>query len=155
MVVVLTVIASAGLSGLASGQPDMVPLAVGLPPAAGLPPAPLQGKIGPRLDATRGPVAVFVELAQTPAVDVFHAERSAGRPATTAARVASAAKSQVEKAADRALAMLRHHNAVVHELFRTTNAVPGLAVIADAEAIRQLAGSPDVRSVYKIVPKTA
>ena len=155
LVVVLTVIASAGLNGLASGQPDTVPLAVGLPPAAGLPPAPLQGKIGPRLDATRGPVAVFVELAQTPAVEVFHAERSAGRPATTAAQVASAAKSQVVQAGDRALAMLRHRNAGVHELFRTTNAVPGLAVIADADAVRRLAGSLDVRSVYKIVPKTA
>ncbi|HEX8759467.1 MAG TPA: S8 family serine peptidase [Pseudonocardiaceae bacterium] len=154
MVVVLTVIASAGLSGLASGQPNTVPLAVSLPTAAGLPPAPLQGKIGPRLDATRGPVAVFIQLAQTPAVEVFHAERSAGRPALTAARLASAAKSQVERAADRALAMLRHRNAGIHELFRTTNAVPGLAVIADAEAIRQLAGSPDVRSMYKIVPKT-
>jgi subtilisin family serine protease len=61
----------------------------------------------------------------------------------------------VEQAVDRALAMLRHRNAGVHELFRTTNAVPGLAVIADADAIRHLAGSPDVGSVYKIVPKTA
>ena len=155
VVVVLTVIASAGLNGLASGQPGMVPLATGLPPAAGLPPAPLQGKIGPQLAATRGPVAVFVELAQTPAVDVFHAQRGAGRPATTAAQAVSAAKSQVEQAADRALAMLRHHEAGVHELFRTTNAVPGLAVIIDGEAIRRLAGSPDIRSVHKIVPKTA
>jgi subtilisin family serine protease len=155
VVVVLTVIAFAGFNGLASGQPDTVPLAVGLPPAAGLPPAPLQGKIGPQLDATQGPVTVFVELAQTPVVNVFHAQRSAGRQATAAARVANAAKSQVERAADRALGMLRHRTSGVHELFRTTNAVPGLAVIADADAIRQLAGSPDVRSVYRIVPKTA
>ncbi|MDQ4092896.1 MAG: S8 family serine peptidase [Actinomycetota bacterium] len=153
VVVVLTVIASAGLNGLASGQPDTVPLAVGLPPAAGLPPVPLQGKIGSRLDAARGPVAVFVELAQPPAVEVFHTQRNAGRPAATAAQLAGAAKSQVEQAADRALGMLRDRNADVHELFRTTNAVPGLAVVADADAIRQLAGSPDVRSVYKIVPK--
>ncbi len=75
---VLTAVASAGVSGPASGQAGQPPLAVGLVPAAGLPPAPLQGKISPRLGATRGPVAVFVELTQTPAVEVFHAERGAG-----------------------------------------------------------------------------
>ncbi len=128
---------------------------MGLVPAAGLPPAPLQGKISPRLGATRGPVTVFVELAQTPAVEVFHAERSAGRPAPVAARVASAAKSQLGQAADRVLGLLRHRSADVHELFRTTNAVAGLAVIADAATVGELAGSPDVRAVRKIVPKTA
>ncbi|MGH3887769.1 MAG: S8 family peptidase [Pseudonocardiaceae bacterium] len=154
-VVVLTVMASVGAAGPASGQPETVQLAVGLAPAAGLPPAPLQGKISPRRSAMRGPVSVFVELAQTPAVEVFHAERSAGRPVPVAAQAASAAKSQVEQAADRVLRVLRHRSAGVHELFRTTNAVPGLAVIADAATVGGLAGSPDVRSVHTIVPKTA
>lgn len=151
----MTVTASIGANGPASGQSGAPQLAVGLPPAAGLPPAPLQGKINPRLGVTRGPVTVFVELAQTPAVEVFHAERRAGRSAAFAAQAASAAKIQVEQAADRVLGMLRQRSPGVHELFRTTNAVPGLAVIADVAGVRELAGSPDVRSVRKIVPKTA
>lgn len=165
MLLVLTAMASAGVSGPASGQAGGrsgalglaagLPLAVGLAPAAGLPPAPLQGKINPRLGTSQGPVTVFVELAQTPAVEVFHAERSAGRPAPVAARAASVAKSRMGQAADRALVLLRHRGADVHEMFRTTNAVAGLAVIADAATVGALAGSPDVRSVRKIVPKTA
>lgn len=165
MLFVLTAMASAGVSGPANGQAGGrsgalelaagLPRAVGLAPAAGLPPAPLQGKINPRLGATRGPATVFVELAQTPAVEVFHAERSAGRPAPVAARAAGAAKRQLGQAADRVLGLLRQRSADVHELFRTTNAVAGLAVIADAATVGELAGSPDVRSVRTIVPKTA
>ncbi|MGH3776672.1 MAG: S8 family peptidase [Pseudonocardiaceae bacterium] len=147
--------ASVGVSGPASAQSGALGLAVGLVPAAGLPPTPLQGKINPRLGATRGPVTVFVELVQTPAVEVFHAERSAGRSAPVAARAAGAAKSQTGQAADRVLGLLRHRSADVHELFRTTNAVAGLAVIADTATLGELAGSPDVRSVRTIVPKTA
>ncbi|MGQ0716824.1 MAG: S8 family peptidase [Pseudonocardiales bacterium] len=153
--------ASAGVSGPASGRSGALglaaglPLAVGLAPAAGLPSAPLREKINPRRGTRQGPLTDFVELAQTPAVEVFHAERSAGRPAPVAARAASVAKSRMGQAADRALVLLRHRGADVHEMFRTTNAVAGLAVIADAATVGALAGSPDVRSVRKIVPKTA
>ncbi|MGH3947039.1 MAG: S8 family peptidase [Pseudonocardiaceae bacterium] len=153
--------ASVGVSGPASGQSGErelaagLPLAVGLVPGTSLSPAPLQGKINPRLDAARGPVTVFVELAQTPAVEVFHAERNAGRPAPVAARAAGAAKTRMGQAADRVLGQLRHRSPDVRELFRTTNAVAGLAVIADAATVGELAGSPDVRSVRTIVPKTA
>jgi subtilisin family serine protease len=164
VVLALTVTASVVAAAPARGQAEapqlagVLPLAVGLVPAAALPPAPLQDKI-PRLGGTPGPVTVFIEFAQTPAVDVFHTERSAGQPAAAAARVANAAKSRMGQAADRVLGVLRHRStggsAGVRELFRTTNAVPGLAVIADAAALRALAGSPDVRSVRQIVPKTA
>ncbi|HKR48578.1 MAG TPA: peptidase S8, partial [Pseudonocardiaceae bacterium] len=84
------------------------------------------------------PVAVFIELVQTPAVDVFHTERRAGRSAAAAARAASATKSEAVQAANRVLEMLRRRGASVGELFRTTNAVPGLAVIADPIGVREL-----------------
>ncbi|MGH4011170.1 MAG: S8 family peptidase [Pseudonocardiaceae bacterium] len=151
----------AGVSGPTGGRSAALelaaglPLAVGLAPAASLSPALWQGKINPRLGSTRGPVTVFVELAQTPAVEVFQAERSSGRPAPVAARAARAAKSQIGQAADRVLGLLRQRSAGVGELFRTANAVAGLAVIVDATTVGELAGSPDVWSVRTIVPKTA
>ncbi len=155
MLLVLTAMISAGISGPASGRSGPLQLAVGLPPAAGLAPTPLRDKIGPRPGATPGPVAVFIELTQTPAVEVFHAERGAGHPAAVAARAAGAAKIRLEQAADRVLLLLRRSSPGGTELFRTTNAVPGLAVLADPAAVGELAGSPDVRSVRTIVPKTA
>jgi subtilisin family serine protease len=156
-VLTLTVTAAIVTGGPASGQPVMIKIAAGLPPVAGLPLGPLQGRINPRLDATRGPVTVFVELTQTSAVDVFQAERGAGQPPAVAALAASAAKSRVGQAADRVLGRLHQRGTRVHELFRTANAVPGLAVITDPQAahvLRELAGSPDVRSVHTIIPKT-
>ncbi|MGH3926311.1 MAG: peptidase S8, partial [Pseudonocardiaceae bacterium] len=153
----LTVTASIVSGGPASGQPAMSQLAVGLPPAAGLPPGPLRGKISPLLDGTKGPVTLFVELVQTSAVDIFQAERGVGRTPAAAAVAARTAKSQIGQAADRVLGRLQQRGASVHELFRTANAVPGLAVIADAQVAQvlgELAGSPDVRSVRTIIPKT-
>ncbi|MDQ3762596.1 MAG: hypothetical protein M3460_13285, partial [Actinomycetota bacterium] len=115
VVFVLTVAASIGASGPANGQASghsdghsgARELAIGLPPAAGLPPGPLQSKLRPRLSDEHGPVTVFIELAQIPAVDVFSAERRAGRPVPAAARAARAASSQVGQAADRVLDLLR------------------------------------------------
>ncbi|HEY6423425.1 MAG TPA: S8 family serine peptidase [Pseudonocardiaceae bacterium] len=154
-VLALAVMTAVVAGGPASGQPAAPEIAIGLPPATGLPPGPLQGKISPRLGAVQGPVTVFIELTLTPAVDVFTAQRSAGRPAKVAAQAASAARSQVGQAADRVLGLLGRQGGGAHELYRTANAVPGLAVIADAASVARLAGSPDVRSVRKIVPKTA
>ncbi|MGH3883583.1 MAG: peptidase S8, partial [Pseudonocardiaceae bacterium] len=161
MLLVLTAMASVGVSGPASGQSGErelaagLPLAVGLVPGTSLSPAPLQGKINPRLDAARGPVTVFVELAQTPAVEVFHAERRAGRSAPAAAKAATVARDRVSQAADRVLGTLRTLDSSTDELFRTANAVPGLVVTADLARVRELAALPDVRSVRKVVPKTA
>ncbi len=157
---VLTAMSVSGVRGAAHGKPRAPQLAVGqslavgLAPAAGLPPGPLQGKISPRLSTASGPATVFIELTQTPAVDVYSAERGVGRTAPVAAAAARAAGTRVGQAADRVLDRLRHRGTGTHELFRTSNAVPGLAVIADPQALGNLAGSPDVRSVRTIVPKT-
>ncbi|MGH8918652.1 MAG: S8 family serine peptidase, partial [Actinomycetes bacterium] len=112
------------------------------------------GKATPPLETARGPLTVFIEVAAIPAVDAYQAERSAGRPAAAAAEAAIAARNQATQAVDRVLGTLRTGGASVDELFRTVNAVPGLAVTADAARIRELASSPDVRSVHKVVPKT-
>ncbi|MGH3797915.1 MAG: S8 family serine peptidase [Pseudonocardiaceae bacterium] len=138
----------------AVGQPGQPELAAGLPSAAGLPPGLLQGKIGPVLGASKGPVTAFVELTQTPAVDVYQAQRRAGRPATAAAKAAVGARTLVEQAADRVLGSLRSRDPGTAELYRTVNAVPGVVVTADAAHIRELAASRDVRSVHTMVPKT-
>ncbi|HEY2763256.1 MAG TPA: S8 family serine peptidase [Pseudonocardiaceae bacterium] len=117
-------------------------------------PGPLQGKIGPGLGGSTGPVTVFVELAQTPAVDAYQAERRAGRPASAATEAAVAARKLAGQAADRVLGSLRSRDAATREMYRTVNAVPGLVVTADVAHIRELTASRDVRSVHKVVPKT-
>jgi subtilisin family serine protease len=151
-VLAITVTAAGTASTAALGQPGQPELAPGLPLAAGLSP---QINISPRLRTEQGPVTVFVELTQTPAADAYQAERQAGRPAPAAAEAATAARTRVAQAADRVLRALRSRDATATELFRTVNAVPGLVVTADAAHIRELADSSDVRSVHKLVPKTA
>ncbi|MGH3917119.1 MAG: S8 family serine peptidase [Pseudonocardiaceae bacterium] len=153
-VLAITVGAWAAASAAASGQPDRGELAPGLPSAPGMSTDLLLGKVSPRLGAEQGPVTAFIEVAATPAVDVYHAERSAGRSAVDAADAVTAARNQAEQVVDRVLGTLRSSGAGTDELFRTLNAVPGLAVTADADRIRELASSPDVRAVHKIVPKT-
>ncbi|HEX2299171.1 MAG TPA: S8 family serine peptidase [Pseudonocardiaceae bacterium] len=154
-VVVITATATAAVSAVAIGQPDQPELASGLPVAGHLPAELPLGKVSPVLGTGQGSATVFVELAQTPAVDVYHAERRAGRAAPVAARAATAAKDRVSQAADRVLGTLRTLDSGTDELFRTTNAVSGLVVTADLARVREIAALPDVRSVRKMVPKTA
>ncbi|MFN2496629.1 MAG: S8 family serine peptidase [Pseudonocardiaceae bacterium] len=150
----IIVAATAAASAVASGQPEQLELAPGLPLAAGLVRGPLQGTISPRLAAGQGPATVFVELAQPAAADAYRAELRAGRSAQAAAEAATAARDLVGRAADRVLGVLRGRDAGADELFRTTNAVPGLVVRTDLARIRELATSPEVRAVHKVVPKT-
>ena len=96
-VVAITATATAAASAVAIGQPDQPELAPGLPVAAQLPAELMPGKVSPRLSTGQGPVTVFVELAQTPAVDVYHAERHAGRSAPVAARAASVGAPRLDR----------------------------------------------------------
>ncbi|MGH3931132.1 MAG: S8 family peptidase [Pseudonocardiaceae bacterium] len=150
----ITVGAWAAASAAAIGQPDDAALSPGLPLAAGLPPASLPGQDRPVLGAEQGPVTAFIELAATPAVDIYHAERRAGRSTSAAADAVITARNQVQRVAERVLGALRSRDRGADELFRTVNAVPGLVVTAEADRIRELTASPDVRSVRKVVPKT-
>ena len=135
-------------------QPDQPELARPLPAAAGLPPGDLVGKISPRLGAEQGPVTVFVELERSPAVDAYDSARRASRGEPEARGAANQAKEVVGAAVNSVMDALRSRNAAARELYRTANAVPGVAVIADVERVRALAALPQVRSVRKILPKT-
>ena len=148
----LAVVAGLGAAPVAGQpeQPDQPELARPLPAAAGLPPGALLDKISPRLGAEQGPVTVFVELERTPAIDAYDSARRAGRGEPEARGAANQAKDVVGAAVDSVMGALRSGDAGARELYRTANAVPGVAVSADAAQVRELAALPQVRSVHKL-----
>ena len=101
---------------------------------------------GPISEAT-GRQAVFIELEKAAAADAFAkalptgkvAARQAARNARTAANRTSAA----------VVTQLRSDDGTARELFRTNNAVAGVAVVGDADSIRKLAARPDVLSISR------
>lgn len=142
-------------AGTAAAQdtapPTDAPLAPGVP-AANV--GGFTGKVATRLTAATGPVSVFVELTDTPAVDVFSAETARGAAAPVAAAAASEASASSDDTAASVVGELASSGAAPEEIFRTSNAVSGVAVTADAEKVRELAARPDVRAVYPLTPKT-
>ncbi|MDQ0376825.1 S8 family serine peptidase [Amycolatopsis thermophila] len=127
------------------------------PPAPGLPTAKvsadgLQGKLSPRLAASRGRTTAFVELTQQPAVDAFNAERGAGKD--RAKQAANNARDAVAGVVNSVVGQLRSADAGTEVLYSTANAVSGVVVTADAAKIRELAARPDVASIRTVVPKT-
>jgi len=153
-VAVLAVALTAGFTGVgtAAGQPS------NLAPSAPLPSKQLPdsaasgGKLAPRLATANGPVTAFIELVETPAVDAYNTDLRRGKAAAKAS--AKAARSKVDAKATKVLATLRGTDRTAREVVRTSNAVPGLTVVADAAKLRQLANNPDVRSIRLTVPKT-
>jgi subtilisin family serine protease len=111
----------------------------------------IAAKLAPRVTAAEGPLAVFVQLAAPSAGTAFDAARGRGHAA--AVKAAKAAKAAVNGQAQAVLTALRSKDATVEQLYRTTNAVGGLAVIADADGIRAIAARDDVVAVSAIVPK--
>ncbi|WP_308282908.1 S8 family serine peptidase [Pseudonocardia nigra] len=109
----------------------------GAAPAAAAPPAPGE------------PATVFVELDGPSAVQEFRAQRDEG--IDRARRAAREARSRIDSLADELLARFRGAEGT-NELFRTTNAVPGVALRATPATVRELAAQPGVRSVRRITP---
>lgn len=139
------------------GRPDRAPepvLAPGLPVAPGLPPGAVRDAIGPRPGAGQRPVPVFVELDRIAAIDAYSAARQAGRSISAAGDAATAARQRASQTADTVLTTLRDGGADAGELYRTANAVPGIAVSATPAQLPELAAMPQVRSVRTLVPKT-
>ncbi|ACQ79159.1 peptidase S8 and S53 subtilisin kexin sedolisin [Beutenbergia cavernae DSM 12333] len=95
-----------------------------------------------------GPTEVFVQLASTPVLEALDA--SGARSAQAQDDVAADAAAQVEADADTVVAALGDADV----LYTTTNGVAGVAVRADAEALRDLAARDDVVAILPIVPKT-
>ena len=91
--------------------------------------------------------AVFVELDQPSALQKYAGMRNKG--AAVARAAARSARTSISAVTDALLA--RFHGAEsVGELFRTSNAVPGVAVLATPALARKLASAPGVRSVRRI-----
>jgi subtilisin family serine protease len=157
-VAVLAAALTAGFTGVGTaaaqpGQTDNLAPSAPLSSTELSPNAVTGGKLAPRLATASGPVTAFIELAETPAVDVFNTELRKGRAAAKAS--ARAAKARVDDRASRVVASLRGVDRSARELVRTRNAVPGVTVVADAAKLRDLVRTnPDVKSVRLAVPKT-
>lgn len=157
-VAVLAVALTAGFTGVGTAaasqpsQPDNLapsaPLSSKKLPASAV----TGGKLAPRLATAKGPVTAFIELTETPAVDVFNTELRRGKAAAKAS--ARAARVRVDNKAASVLATLRGNDRSAREVVRTHNAVPGMTVVADAAKLRELAANPDVKSIRLTVPKT-
>ncbi|GGM36482.1 peptidase S8 [Longimycelium tulufanense] len=152
----LAAVLAAGVTGagVASGQEtDDADLAPSVPPAAGLPAAALSDKVVPRLAGIQGRVTAFVELERKPAIEAFTEQRREGRSKDEARKAAQRARQEAQQAAEKVVGELRAKDAETRESYRTSNAVPGVVVTADAGKVRELAGLPEVRAVFPVVPK--
>jgi len=123
----------------------------GVPAADGRSPEGVESKLtGPISEAT-GRQAVFIELEKAAAADAFTKALPAGKPAARqAARNARLAANRTSAAV---VTQLRGDDRTARELYRTSNAIAGVAVVGDADSIRELAARPDVLSISAIVPK--
>jgi subtilisin family serine protease len=108
-------------------------------------------KLPARLAAGTGPMAVYVELSKRAAADAFRATLPSGREA--ARQAARLAKQETARTASAVVAQLRTSDRSARVLYRTANAIAGVAVVADAASLRALAARPDVISISMIVPK--
>jgi len=153
-VAVLAAALTAGFTGAttAAGVPDNLAPSAPSPDKSISKSAVHPGLLSPRLSSARGRVTAFVELAETPAVDAYNGDLRRGRAAAKAS--ARAAKGKVDRKADAVVASLRGKDRSARVVSRTRNAVPGVTVTADAAKLRELAASPDVRSIRLAVPKT-
>lgn len=101
--------------------------------------------------APAGPAsAVFVEFDQPSALQEY-AERR-GQGAALARGAAKAARSLIAEVTNELLSDLFRGAEDTSEIFRTSNAIAGVAVEATPQMARELAARPGVRSVRRITP---
>jgi subtilisin family serine protease len=131
---------------------DDIPLAAGIGPAT-VGKAVFDGVVPPRLDAAEGDVTAFVELATKAGVDAFNAEQDKGSGTEEARSAAITAKADTDVAVESVVGQLKAADSGARLVARTSNAVAGAVVTADAAEIRLLAKRPDVVSVRTVVPK--
>ncbi|WP_308259375.1 S8 family peptidase [Pseudonocardia sp. H11422] len=140
------VIATAGLAAMLA--------TTGAAPAAAqettpMPPPSAEGasRLDPRLWETTGPATVFVEFDLPSAIDEYAALLARGPD--IARRAAVATRARIADRTEGLLARLRGAESG-RELFRTSNAVAGVALRVDAATARELSARPDVRSVRRL-----
>ncbi|MGV8966077.1 MAG: S8 family serine peptidase [Cellulomonas sp.] len=139
------VVASAlGAAGASAASPD--PGSPGLPVASSLPPS---DKVAPSLGTADGPVTAFVQLAAPSALDVAETGASPAEVAAAAETITTLADAVVPDSS-----AARSAGAVPEQLAVTKNLLAGTLVRGDAARIRDLAASPDVVAIFRVVPKT-
>ena len=84
----------------------------------------------PGTDGATGKIAVFVRLTTKGAADAYSTSLPNGKKAAKAA--ALAARATTNSTATAVFADLKGRDKAARQLWRTTNAIPGLAVVADA-----------------------
>ncbi|MCE7007842.1 S8 family serine peptidase [Kibdelosporangium philippinense] len=148
--VTLALVASVTTAGTAISKPSDFPLATSLP----IRQLAQTDKVSARV-ANTGPVSAFVELARRPAVDVYNEQSTrAGGHRDQAKQKAREAADEIGRTASALASALKTRDATANLVYTTTNAVAGMVVRADAEAIRELAAKPEVQSIRPVVPKT-
>ncbi|MCS7478835.1 S8 family serine peptidase [Umezawaea endophytica] len=145
----LLVAALLNATGAASAVPDL-PLATPVPAVGG---GPIVGRVGESLTRATGTVTAFVELTGPPAVEAYTAARSRGEGTDLATTAAKETRRRSDAKADKVLRALRDKDSATREVGKTSNAVPGVVVTADAAELRELASMPEVRAVRLSVPK--
>jgi len=105
----------------------------------------------PGLSGRAVPSSVFVEFDRPSALQEYRAGLRQGPEA--ARRASRAARAAIAARTDELMARFRGAEGT-GEIFRTGNAVPGVAVRANEETVRELATQPGVRSVRRITPAT-
>ncbi|GGM44038.1 peptidase S8 [Longimycelium tulufanense] len=148
----VTAVAGTVTATAAPTAPDGTELAPSVPGATPLPTAPVEGKISPKLAEVKGAVTAFVELEKKPAVDAFAEKEREGAGKERAKQAAQQAKQETRQAAEKVVRELRAKDANTTESHRTSNAVPGVVVTADADKVRELASMPEVRAVRPVLP---
>jgi subtilisin family serine protease len=108
-------------------------------------------KIPARLAQASGRISVFVELAKRPAADAYRAALPGGREA--ARQAARLARQDAGRTATAVVGQLRTSDRSTSVLYRTSNSIAGVAVVAEAASLRELAARPDVASIAPLVPK--
>jgi subtilisin family serine protease len=108
--------------------------------------------LGP-LKAARGDQTVFVELTGAGAADAASQARNKGQSKAAQKSAAKAAKAATKTRAGGVLSTAKAKDKSARELYQVSNAVPGLVMTADIDAIRAVAARSDVVSVRRVVPK--
>ena len=109
-------------------------------------------KIPRTMLAAHGRVTAFVQLTTKGAADAYTAALPTSKVAAKTA--ALAARSATNTRVNDVVADLKTTDRAAREIFRTSNAISGFGVVADAADLRRLAARPDVVSIARIVPKT-
>ena len=106
---------------------EPVPAATGKPAAGGS-----SEQVGQSLTRATGTVTAFVELTETPAVEAFTAARARGEDAVRAGTAAKQTRRRSDAKADKVVGALRGKDSATKEVGKTSNAVSGVVVTADA-----------------------